>query len=135
MAHWQCLPIRDLETKRHNFFSPRTFFEPNIFLHQHFFFRLKIFWGPNFFDPQFFCLQNFVGPIIFSDQNFFLTQHFFLFLKFAQTQNLFRPNIFSDPKLISMKDDLQSEKTELLNLRLWKLAKANVLLYLELAYS
>ena len=66
---------------------------------------------------QILCLtKNFLYQNFFSDSKYFLTGDFF------QTLNLFR---------LKMKDDLWREKTELLNLRLSKLATVNVSLKLE----
>ena len=67
--------------------------------------------------------KNFLDLLFFEDLIFFQTQNFsdlrfFSDTNFFQTQN----------ELQCMKDDLWSEKTELLNLRLSKLARANVLL-------
>ena len=70
-------------------------------------------------------------------QTFFWSQNFFLNQNIFRNQNFFRPkifcrlNIFCRPKMNFMKDDLWREKTELLNMRLSKLARAKGLLLLE----
>ena len=100
--------------------------------------RSQIILVPKFFYP------NFFGPKTFLLNKISWTKHFFQTPKissgpksFPYTQNYFKiqtffwdPKIILDPKWASMKDDIWSEETELLNLRLSKLARprAKVLL-------
>ena len=83
------------------------------------------FWTHNFLDPNFFKPQIFFVTKFLLDPNFFRTQHFFLDPKFFQTQNFFWP------KMNFNENDLWRKKTELLYLRLSKLARAKVLFKLE----
>ena len=98
----------------------------------------EFFFGQNFFgdqkyfqDENFFGTKFFLGPKFFLNQNYFRTKIFFWDPNFFSDTTFFAcPNIFW-LKMNFKKYNLCRQKTELLNLRLTKLARAKVLLYLE----
>ena len=105
---------------RNFFLDPKFFLDQEVFLTQKKISDLKFFSEQNFFrNINFFRPKNFFGPEIFWTRCF-------LEPKFFRPKIFFRLNIFCRPKMNFMKDDLWREKTELLNLRLSKLARAKI---------